>query len=82
MLDKIWRIIVRWRTLLFNALGAALVLYPEIVSAPEVLAIIPPEWHRWALASVFLINYWMRPRPAVLATDPEVEISKLRKGFK
>jgi hypothetical protein len=63
------KLIARWRTWIVNVGLAALTLIPEIMSAPEVLAIIPSDYQRWALAGVFLLNIWMRPRPAVLASD-------------
>lgn len=69
MLAKIWETIVRWRTLLFNGAGAFIVAVAPLLGAPEILAIVPPENQKYLIAAVFLINYWMRPRPAVIAKD-------------
>ncbi len=76
MIAKLWDRLIRWRTWLVNALLALLVIAPEILNAPEVLAVIPAEYQRWALAAVFVLNIWMRPRPASRAADPEVEVKK------
>ncbi len=73
MLDKIWDFIVRWRTRLFNSIGFLVMIAPDILSAPEILAVIPAPYVRYAMAAVFLINYWMRPRPAVRARDLEAQ---------
>ena len=71
MLDKIWETLVRWRTALFNGVGVVLVAVAPILGAPEILAIIPPKYIPYAMAAVFLINWWMRPRPAVMKKDVE-----------
>ncbi len=63
--------VIRLRTWLVNLALALLIVGPEVLNSPEVLALIPAEYQRWALAAAFLINIWMRPRPAVLARDPE-----------
>ena len=68
--------IARWRTWLVNSLLALAVVAPEIVNSPEILAVVPREWQRWFLVGVFLLNIWMRPRPAVLPSDPEVQAKK------
>jgi len=68
--------IARWRTWLVNSLLALAVVAPEIVNSPEILAVVPREWQRWFLVGVFLLNIWMRPRPAVLPSDPEVQAQK------
>ena len=71
MLNNIWEAIVRWRTALFNGIGAFLVAVAPLLGAPEILAIIPPKYVPYAMAAVFLINWWMRPRPAVMKKDVE-----------
>lgn len=71
MLDKIWEFLVRFRTWLVNLVGAALIIAPEILSAPEVLAVIPASYQKYVIVAVFLLNIWMRPRPAVIAKDLE-----------
>lgn len=66
--------VARYRTWIANLIFSALVLLPEIVTAPEILAVIPDSYQRWVIAAGFLVNIWMRPRPAVLPSDPEVKI--------
>ncbi len=70
------RKVARWRTWIVNSLLALAVVAPEIANSPEILAVVPREWQRWFLVGVFLLNIWMRPRPAVLAGDPEVQAKK------
>lgn len=64
--------VIRLRTWIVNLALALLVLLPEIANSPEILAIVPKEFQRYFLAGLFLLNIWMRPRPAVLPSDPEV----------
>ena len=68
--------VIRLRTWLVNLALALLIVGPEVLNSPEVLALIPAEYQRWVLAASFLINIWMRPRPAVLASDPEARGQK------
>lgn len=75
-----WETLVRWRTYVLNIVLALLFIAPEILNSPEILAIIPAEYQRWFLVGAFLVNIWMRPRPAVLPSDPEVDMRKDRLG--
>jgi len=70
------RVLARWRTYVVNLALAALVVAPELIHSPEILAIIPRDYQRWALALAFLVNIWMRPRPAVLPGDPEARAKR------
>lgn len=72
--------LVRWRTWIVNAVLALLFALPAILNSPEVLAVIPSEYQRWFLVAAFLVNIWMRPRPAVLPDDPEVDMRNDRLG--
>lgn len=72
--------LVRWRTWIVNAVLALLFALPAILNSPEILAVIPAEYQRWFLVAAFLVNIWMRPRPAVLPSDPEVDMRKSRLG--
>jgi len=72
--------LVRWRTWIVNLVLAILLIAPEILSSPEVLAIVPAEWQRWVLVAAFLVNILMRPRAAVLPSDPEVDMRRNRIG--
>ena len=49
-----------------NLVFTVLILLPEIVTTPQILAVIPDSYQRWVIAAGFLVNIWMRPRPAVL----------------
>ncbi len=64
MIARVWDFLVRWRTRLFNWAGIVAVAILPLLGAPEIMAIVPTEYHKWMFAAVFLINYWMRPRPA------------------
>jgi len=65
----IFELVARFRTWIFNLILVAAVMAPEILNAPEILAIVPPQFQRYFLAFLFILNIWMRPRPAVLAKD-------------
>lgn len=78
-MKRILESVVRFRTWLVNLLLAALIVAPDLLNSPEILAIIPPEYQRWVIAAGFLINIWMRPRPAVLATDLEASVSRSKR---
>jgi hypothetical protein len=75
-MNSIFKTIARWRTWVLNMLLVLATLAPEVLNAPEILAIVPQEYQRMFLAGLFLLNIWMRPRPAVLPGDPEVQIKK------
>lgn len=75
-MTSIFKTIARWRTWVLNVLLVFATLAPEILNAPEILAVVPQEYQRMFLAGLFLLNIWMRPRPAVLPGDPEVQIKK------
>jgi hypothetical protein len=65
----IFELVARFRTWIFNLILVVAVMAPEILNAPEILAIVPPQFQRYFLAFLFILNIWMRPRPAVLAKD-------------
>ena len=73
-MNVLWEKIVRFRTWLFNIILALLFILPEILNSPEFLAVVPPQYQRWVLVAAFLINIWMRWRPASVASDPEVKV--------
>ena len=76
MINRVWETLVRWRTYFVNIVLALLFILPEVLNSPEILAIIPAEYQRWFLVAAFLVNIWMRPRPATVASDPEVQVKK------
>ncbi len=63
--------VIRFRTWIFNLALVAATLAPELLSSPEMLAIVPADYQRYFLAALFMVNIWMRPRPAVLPSDAE-----------
>ena len=71
MLNQIWEALVRFRTWVVNLFAAALIVLPELLNAPEVLAVIPPSYQKWVFLAALLLNIWMRPRPAVMKKDVE-----------
>ncbi len=70
------KMLARWRTWVVNATLVMITLAPEILNAPEILAVVPQDYQRYFLAGLFVLNIWLRPRPAVLPSDPEVQIKK------
>jgi hypothetical protein len=78
-MNKLWDFIVRWRTRLFNGIGALLVLIAPLLGAPEVQAVIPPKYLPYVIAAVFIINFWMRPRVAATKDDAEVQVRETLK---
>lgn len=75
-MNRIWEIFVRWRTWLVNLIASLLILLPELLNAPEVIALIPAEYQKYVFVGALVLNIIMRPRPAVMAKDPEVKIAK------
>lgn len=78
-MKRILEAVVRFRTWLANIVFAVLIVAPDLLNSPEVLAVIPAEYQRYVLAAAFLLNIWMRPRPAVIATDLEASVSRSRR---
>lgn len=73
----IWDTLIRWRTYILNGALALAFILPEVMNSPEILAVIPAPWQRWFLVGAFLLNIWMRPRPASRAMDAEVRVAKV-----
>lgn len=78
-MKRIFEAVIRFRTWLANLFFAALIIAPDLLNSPEILAVIPAEYQRYVLVAAFLLNIWMRPRPAVLASDPEASVSRKRR---
>jgi len=72
--NKIWNTLVRWRTWLVNVLASLLIVLPELLNAPEVLAVIPVEYQKYVFVGALLLNILMRPRAAATKSDPEVQV--------
>lgn len=77
-MKRIIEAVIRFRTWLANLFFAVLIVAPDLLNAPEVIAVIPAEYQRWVIAAGFLLNIWMRPRPAVISTDLEASVSRSR----
>ncbi len=75
-MTKLWEALVRFRTWIVNLFGAALLVLPELLNAPEVLAVVPQSYQKWVFVAALLLNIWMRPRPASMAKDPESVVAK------
>lgn len=73
MMKFAWEWLVRLRTWVFNMSLVVVTLAPEILNSQEILALVPYDYQRYFLASLFLLNIWMRPRPAVIASDIEAQ---------
>lgn len=78
-MKRIIEAVIRFRTWLANLFFALLIVAPDLLNSPEVIAVIPAEYQRWVIAAGFLVNIWLRPRPAVLATDLEASVSRSRR---
>ncbi len=66
VLASLWAQVVRFRTWLVNGAGFFLVAILPLLGAPEVMAVIPPQYQKYVIAAAFIVNIWMRPRPAVV----------------
>jgi len=71
MLKQIWEALVRFRTWVVNLFAAALLILPELLNAPEVIAVVPIQYQKYVFVGALLLNIWMRPRPAVMKKDVE-----------
>ena len=78
-MKRIIEAVIRFRTWLANIFFAVLIVAPDLLNSTEIIAIIPAEYQRWVIAAGFLVNIWLRPRPAVLATDLEASVSRSRR---
>lgn len=78
-MSKLWEYLVRFRTWLVNIVMALAIVAPDLLNSPQMLAILPAEYQRYVIAAGFLVNIWMRPRPAVIASDPEVAMHGARR---
>lgn len=81
-MNKFWETLVRWRTWLVNTVFVVL-LTPELLLALlgfDWGTIIPARYMPYVTLAIIILNVWMRPRPAVVASDPEVDMRKDRVG--
>lgn len=78
---RLWENLVRWRTWIVNVIFGV-ILTPELILVligADWGAIVPKGWLPYIAIANAVLNVWMRPRAAVLPTDPEVELSLRRK---
>lgn len=75
-MNHLWEAIVRFRTWIVNLVASLLILLPELLNAPEVIAVIPQQYQKYVFVAALILNIVMRPRPAVMAKDPEVTVAK------
>ena len=77
-MNKLWETLVRFRTWLVNAIFLVLVT-PELLVALlgfDWSTVIPARYMPYVTLAVIVLNVWMRPRPASVASDPEVQVKK------
>lgn len=75
-MNLIWETLVRFRTWIVNLSASLMILLPELLNAPEVLAVVPPQYQKYVFVAALILNIIMRPRPAAMAKDPEVQLAK------
>lgn len=74
-----WEFLVRWRTWLVNVFAALLLVLPDLLTALlgfDWGTIIPKAYMPYVTLAIIIVNVWMRPRPASVASDPEVKVKK------
>lgn len=82
-MERLWDFVVRFRTWLLGVSGIVIVFLPdlidlgsELLNAPQIAAVLPEGWKKWAAAIGFVLMIWSRWRPATRAADPEVKVAK------
>ena len=71
---------IRWRTWIVNTFFAILIVLPDLLMALlgfDWDTIVPAHYMPWLTLFILIVNVWMRPRPAVISTDPEAKLMKL-----
>ena len=79
-MNRVWETLVRWRTWLVNLFASLLIVLPELLNAPEVLAVVPVEYQKYVFVAALLLNILMRPRAAAVKDDPEVRVREVLKA--
>jgi hypothetical protein len=78
-MQAIWEFVVRFRTWLFNVLALVLLVGPDLIVALlgyHWADIVPAKYMPLVTLAIIVINVLMRPRPASIASDPEVQVRK------
>lgn len=73
---QVWDFLVRFRNYVITAIGGLLLFLPDLLSAPELLAVLPAQYHKWVFFGALLLNLAARWRPATRTADPEVQFKK------
>lgn len=79
MLQYIKDHIIRLRTWIVNVLFVA-ILSPDVIMVligANWGSVIPEPYINYVTILIPILNIWMRPRPAVLPTDPEAKIAQI-----
>lgn len=77
---QVWDFVVRFRNWLITVGGALLLFLPDLLAAPELLAVLPEQYHKWVFLATMLLNLAARWRPAARANDPEVQYKQAIKN--
>lgn len=73
-MKSLWNAVRRFRTWIFNVAAAIVLVLPDILNALVGYnwgAILPPSYLPYVTIVILVVNVLMRPRPAVLPSDPE-----------
>jgi len=76
-----WDTLRRWRTWIFNVVAGVLLILPDLLTAfagYDWSSILPAHWTPWVTLGIIVVNILMRPRPAVLPSDPEARATRDR----
>ncbi len=84
-MQYIYETFVRWRTWIVNAFFAIVLVLPDLLQALLGFnwgELVPQQYMPWVTLLIVVVNVWMRPRPAVIKTDPEVKFQQLVNDIK
>lgn len=79
MLKYLKEHIIRLRTWVVNVLFVA-ILSPDVIMVligANWGSVIPEPYINYVTIAIPILNIWMRPRPAVLPSDPEAKIARI-----
>lgn len=79
MWKSIRETVIRLRTWVVNVLFVA-ILSPDVIMVllgANWGSVIPEPYINYVTIAIPILNIWMRPRPAVLPSDPEAKIAKI-----
>lgn len=73
---QVWDALIRFRNYVVTIIGATMLFLPDLLAAPELLAVVPEQYHKWVFLATLLVNLAIRPWPAARAHDPEVQYKR------